>query len=181
MGIIDAELERQGRNGTDAWNRHQAPADSIMLDYLQQHAMQPIVTFKDPAPHVQHSLNGCYEDRIAALDQLAHAGFVGTARDGSNQQPIRPQRTTNVVFEVDQFALEQLPAGQQRAHLLHVDGLDMNGAIPAQPHHLRDATRVVSISLITHCRQRNAHVTRFDDNDREPRWLQFAIQPDTKR
>lgn len=48
-----------------------------------------------------------------------------------------PQRATNVVFEVDQFALEQLPIGQQRAHLLHVDTLDMDGAARAVDAHLR--------------------------------------------
>jgi len=86
-GIIDADLERQGRNGTDAWNRHQAPADSIMLDHLQQHTMQPIVTLEDGAAHIQHGFDGHYEDRIAAIDQLADAGFVGTAGNGSNEQP----------------------------------------------------------------------------------------------
>lgn len=34
MRVVDANFERQGRNGTDAWNRHQAPADSIVLDHL---------------------------------------------------------------------------------------------------------------------------------------------------
>lgn len=38
-GIIDTDFEREGRNGTDAGNRHQTPTDRIMLDHLQEHAM----------------------------------------------------------------------------------------------------------------------------------------------
>jgi hypothetical protein len=86
-----------------------------------------------------------------------------------------------VVFNVDQLALEQLPIGQQRAHLLHVDVLDVNGAVPAQAHHLRDAARVVPVSSVAHCRQRNAHMTRFNHDDWNPSRLQFAIEPNAKR
>jgi hypothetical protein len=71
--ILDTDLERQARNGTDAWNRHQAPAHRIRLDHLQQHTMHPIVALKDGAAHIQHGLNGHCEGWIAALDQLTHA------------------------------------------------------------------------------------------------------------
>jgi hypothetical protein len=108
--------------------------------------MQPIVALEDRAAHVQHGLDAHHKDWIAALDQLVDAGFVGTSGDGSDEQPIGPQRTTNMVFEVDQLAFEQLPVGQQCAHL-------------------RDAARIVAVGLVAHCRQRNAHMARFDDND----------------
>ncbi|BBO09958.1 nicotinate-nucleotide pyrophosphorylase [Bradyrhizobium japonicum] len=52
MRVINADFERQGRNGTDAWSRHQAPADSIMLDHLQQRTMEPIVSLEDGAAHI---------------------------------------------------------------------------------------------------------------------------------
>jgi hypothetical protein len=72
-------------------------------------------------------------------------------------------------FEVNQLALEQFPAGQQRTHLLHVDVLDMDGAVPAQPHHLRDAARIVTVGLVAHRRQRNTHMASFNNNDWEVR------------
>jgi hypothetical protein len=37
--IIDADLGRQSRNGTDAGHRHQTPADEIILNYLEEHTM----------------------------------------------------------------------------------------------------------------------------------------------
>jgi hypothetical protein len=36
-----------------------------------------------------------------------------------------------MVFDVDQLALQELPVGQKRPHLLHVDVLEVNGAVPA--------------------------------------------------
>jgi hypothetical protein len=69
MRVINANLEWQGRNRTDAWNRHQTPADSIMLNHLQQHTMQAIIPLKNGAAHIQHRFDGHYEDRIAALDR----------------------------------------------------------------------------------------------------------------
>ena len=62
-------------------------------------------------------------------EQLADAGFVSSSADGANEQPIGPQRATNVVFDVDQLALQELPVGQKRAHLLHVDVLDMDSPV----------------------------------------------------
>ncbi|MET4802330.1 hypothetical protein [Bradyrhizobium sp. LB11.1] len=79
-----------------------------------------------------------------------------------------------MVFEVDQFALEQLPACQQRAHLSMSMFLTWTARYQPKPHHLRDAARVIPVDLVPHCRQRNAHVARFDDDDRKPGWLQFA-------
>jgi len=73
-----------------------------------------------------------------------------------------------MVFDIDQFALEQLPAGQQRAHLLHVDILDVDGTVPTQriicamP---RASLRSVLLRIVD---SRNAHMARFYDNDWKP-------------
>ncbi|MFB9264470.1 hypothetical protein ACFFWD_15020 [Bradyrhizobium erythrophlei] len=94
-------------------------------------------------PHGKHDFDGHREDRIIALEQLANACFVSAPGDCSDQQTIGLQRPANVILDVDQLALEKLPVGQQCAHLLHVDVLDMGSAIPAQSHHLRDAARII--------------------------------------
>jgi hypothetical protein len=71
-----------------------------------------------------------------------------SSTNGSHQQAIRSQRATNAIFDVDQPALEELPVGQKRAHFLLVDVLDMNRALPAQSHHLRDAAGISSAPWI---------------------------------
>ena len=43
QGIIHANLERERSNRTDARNRHQAAADRIVLNHLQQHSVQSFV------------------------------------------------------------------------------------------------------------------------------------------
>jgi hypothetical protein len=40
--VTDPDLEREGRNGTDTRHRHQATADRIMLNLLQEHSMQSV-------------------------------------------------------------------------------------------------------------------------------------------
>ena len=179
--VINTNLERKGRNGADAGNGHQPTTNRIMLDDLQEHLVQSFVALEDRPPYVQHGLDHHKKYRIAVLDQLADPCFVVPAADGANQQTVSPQRATNMVFEVDQLALEELPVGQQRAHLLHLDILDMDRAVPAQAHHLRDAAGIVAVGLVAHRRQRNTHMARFDNNDRDPGRLQFAVQPDAER
>jgi hypothetical protein len=72
-GVIDTHFERKGRNGTDARHRHQTTADRIMLNHLQERAMQSFVALEDRPPHIQHGLDSQGEDRIAVLEQLADA------------------------------------------------------------------------------------------------------------
>lgn len=73
--------------------------------------MQSFVAFEDRSPHLQHSFNHHGKYRIAVLDQLADSRFVSPAADCSNHQTASPKRTTNVVFNIDQLALEELPVG----------------------------------------------------------------------
>ena len=89
-----------------------------MLDNLQEHFMQSFVAFEDRSPHVQHGLNHHRKYRITVLEQLADPCFIAPAVDGSNQQAVGPERATNVVLDVDQFALQKLPISTTVAYLL---------------------------------------------------------------
>jgi hypothetical protein len=42
----------------------------------------------------------------------------------------------------------------------------MDSAVPAQSHHLRDATRIIPIGFVAHRGERNPHMARFRDNYR---------------
>ena len=80
--------------------------------------MQSFVAFEDRSPHVQHGLNHHRKYRITMLEQLADPCFIAPAVDGSNQQAVGPERATNVVLDVDQFALQKLPISTTVAYLL---------------------------------------------------------------
>ena len=127
--------------------------------------MQSFVAHEDCLPRIQHCGG---EDGIAMLDQLADPGFVTPAGDGANQQSIGPQHTANMVFDVNQLALEEFPVGQQSAHPLHFDVLNMGRAVPAQSHYLCDAACIIPISFVAHRRKRNTHMAGFSNNDRGP-------------
>jgi hypothetical protein len=146
--ILDTDFEREGCNRADTRHGHQTAADCILFDHLLEHSVQPFEAFEDGPPHIEHGFNGRDEDRIAPPEQLADARFLTASANRSNQQSIGPERATNVVFNVDQFALEELPVGQQRAHLLHLDVLDMDGATPAQSHYLREPPVVFHESFL---------------------------------
>jgi hypothetical protein len=85
--IVDTDLERKCCNGTDTGHGHQTPADLIVLNHLQKNPMQLGVTIENRAAHIQHRLDYRRKDDIRAFDQLAHARFILTAADGSDQQP----------------------------------------------------------------------------------------------
>ncbi len=87
------------------------------------------------------------------LDQLAHAGIVATSTNGSDKQSVGSQRATNVVLDADQLALQELAVGQKRAHFLHLDILHMDGAEPAQSHHLRNSVRIIPVGFVANRRQ----------------------------
>ena len=70
QGIIHANLERERSDRTDAWNRHKAAADRIVLNQLKHHSVQSFVAVEDRSPYVQHGLNHQREYWIAVLDQL---------------------------------------------------------------------------------------------------------------
>jgi hypothetical protein len=53
----------------------------------------------------------------------------------------------------------RLATGEQRSYLVALDALDMHAAVPAAPEQLRDASRVVLISLVAHGRQRRFNLT----------------------
>ena len=112
-GIIDPHFERKGGNGTDTGHRHQTAANRIMLDHLQENSMQSFVTLEDRPPYIQHGLNHDRKYWIAVLEELPDACFVAPTTNGSHQQAIRPQRAANVILNVDQLALEELPVGQK--------------------------------------------------------------------
>jgi len=67
--------------------------------------MQSFVAFEDRSPHVQHGLNHHRKYRITVLEQFADPCFIAPAADGSHQQAVGSERATNVVLDVDQFAL----------------------------------------------------------------------------
>jgi hypothetical protein len=117
------------------------------------------VTIEDRPAHIQQRLDHCRKDNIRAFDQLAHARFILAAADGSDQQSVGSQRAANVVLDFDQLALQKLAVRQKLTHLLHFDILRIDGAEPAQSHHLCNTTRIVPIGLVAHRRQRHPHVT----------------------
>jgi hypothetical protein len=84
-----------------------------MLNHLKKHAMQSFVALEDCPPHVQHGLNHHRKYWFAVLEELPDACIVAPTTNGSNQQALRSQRATNVIRDVDQFALEELPVGQK--------------------------------------------------------------------
>jgi hypothetical protein len=73
------------------------------------------------------------EHVVGVLDQLSDPRFEAASSDRSNQQSVGSQRSANVIFDIDQFALQKLAVSQKRAHLLHLDVLYMDSAEPAQP------------------------------------------------
>lgn len=152
MGIIDADLERQGRNGTDAWYRHQTTTHCVVLNHLRQDLVQSLVALEDRPPHIQHGLDHHGKYRIAVLEQLPDPGFVTQLGRPLPSAAVSPERATNVILDVDQLALEQLPVGQNRAHFLHIDILDVDGAVPTQPDHLCNAAGIIAVGFVAHGR-----------------------------
>jgi hypothetical protein len=98
--------------------------------------MRPGITIEDCSAYVQHGLDHRREDKVRGLDQLADACIVLATTDGPDKQSVGSERATNVVLDVDQLALRKFSIGQERAHLPHLDILNMHGAEPVQPHHL---------------------------------------------
>src|SRR4051794_3323625 len=58
------------------------------------------------------------------------------------------QRGTQIVLDGDRLRLQQLAVGQQHPQFLTAHRLHMNGTIESRPHHLRDATRIVTVRLV---------------------------------
>ena len=78
------------------------------------------------------------------------------------------QRAAHIGLDVDQLTLDKLAAGQQHPLLLRRQRLHMHRLEQSDPHHLRDAARVVAIRLVDLLRlQQRLHMSGLDADDRE--------------
>ncbi|WP_128970576.1 hypothetical protein [Bradyrhizobium tropiciagri] len=116
-----------------------------MPDDLQAHFMQLFVAFTDCSAYVHHGLDHHGKCRIAVLDQLAYPRFVSSAADCSDRTLSVPRIwfSRSISLRLRRF----LSARSERIFCISIF-LTWDGAIPAQPHHLRDAACIVAVGLV---------------------------------
>src|SRR5215471_4747926 len=83
-----------------------------------------------------------------ARDEFADPRLVSTATDDIYFQTKIAQRAAQIRLDVQQLALKQLAASQQHALFLGNQRLHMYWLEQADPHHLRDSTRIIAVRLI---------------------------------
>jgi len=86
-------------------------------------------------------------------------------------------RATQVVLNRDRLRLQQLAVRQQHPQLLTAQCLHMHRAIEPNPHHLRNATRIVTVGLVDLCLQNRPHVPRFNADHRHAYFGERTEQP----
>jgi hypothetical protein len=75
---------------------------------------------------------------------------------------MRPQAS-----EGEALRLQQLAMGQQHPQFLAAQRLYMHAAIKPDPHHLRDTTGIIAISLVDLRLQYRTHVPRLNTDYRQ--------------
>lgn len=83
-----------------------------------------------------------------AIDKLANAIVEPDRANDTDLEPKIAQQATNVILDGDCLLLKQLAGGQKGAVLLARQRLYMNRPEQIDTHHLRDAARIVAVSLV---------------------------------
>ena len=81
-----------------------------------------------------------------------------------NRTPKHLQQPAQLVLEVDALLQDGLAAGQESAHLVAMQALDVDPAVPAGPEDLG----VVAVGLVAHRRKGDADLAGLQANVLEP-------------
>ena len=112
-----------------------------------------------------------------ALDEFADALHRIRHPDDTDLQPEIAQQSADVVLDGDRLFLKQLARGQQRPSFLARQRLDVHRSEQVDPHHLRDAARIVAIALVHLRLQKRLGMPRLDADRRHACFRQSAEQP----
>src|SRR5439155_11890136 len=82
------------------------------------------------------------------LDQLLDPSLELHRANHSDLEAKVTQGTAQVILDGDGLRLQQLAVGQEHAQLLTAQRLHMHWTIKSDPHHLRDAARVIAVRLV---------------------------------
>src|SRR6188768_23890 len=111
------------------------------------------------------------------LHELTNPAFKAARRRWSNLQAKATQDATEAHLNVMALALHQLARCQHGAQLLSWRRLAVHWSKPSKTHQLRNATRVVAVSLHRHGLERVTHVTGLQQLHRKPRLPHARVQP----
>jgi hypothetical protein len=98
-----------------------------------------------------------------------------------NRTPKHLQQPAQFVLEVDALLQDRLAAGQESAHLVAMQALDVDPAVPAGPEDLGKPAGVVAVGLVAHRRQRDADLPGLQADHFEAGRLQAVGQVLGKR
>src|SRR5215207_7332 len=104
-------------------------------------------------------------------------GIEGTVRDLARQaDPEDLQQAAQLVLQIYTLAENSSATGEQQSYLVALQTLYMDTAVPTSSQDLRDAARVIAISLVAHRCQRSADLARLEADNVEPGCLQSISQ-----
>ena len=114
------------------------------------------------------------QQRLHDFGQIGHASTSSRIRssnlqrsDHTDLQPEVAQKTTDIVLDGDSLFLQTACGPSERAALLARQRLHMHGREQIDPHHLRDAARVVAIAFVDLRLQERFRMPRLDADDRQ--------------
>src|SRR6478736_4642209 len=90
----------------------------------------------------------------------------GCANDADFEAEVA-QQAANIILKCNRLLLQQLAGGQEGAPLLAGQGFYMNRSEQIHPHHLRNATCVVAVTLVHLCLEECLRMAGLDADDRQ--------------
>jgi hypothetical protein len=145
--IVDTGSVRESHHRPYTWCCHQAAADGISPDEIQEHFVElGELCSQRRASFQQRNDNGC--DEGLASYELPHTCLEANGSDCANLQPKVAQLSAQIALYVVNLALKELARGQKQAPLLACWRLHMDWLEQTDPHHLCDAECIITISLV---------------------------------
>src|SRR5205085_5666303 len=134
-------------NRSDSGHRHQLPADRIEPGLVTDLAVEFGELLAQLLSGSEQRLDD-FRQIGSRFNELANPLIELECSNRADLQPKVAQKPTHIVFHGDSLFLQQLAGRQQGATLLTRERLHVHVLEQADPHHVRNAARIVAIALV---------------------------------
>ncbi len=127
--------------------RHQAPADRVTPREGEHHPVKRVILGPKRCARRENRDHDRLQDRVPG-DELADPCLEAGLADHADLEAEGLQYATQLVLQILNLALQQLPAGQENAAALARRRLHVNRLVQPDAHHLPNAQRIVPVGLV---------------------------------